>query len=121
MRKVILYTTLTLVIAVVGYFSFLYYASYSEGVRAGELIKFSHKGVVFKSWEGQMSQGISGAQIFSFSVMDSDTKVIEDLKNFQGQYVKVTYVEKYKTFAWWGDTKYFVTAVQQENSPFNSR
>ena len=121
MRKALLYIILTLIIAIIAYFSFVYYATYSEGVRAGELIKFSHKGVVFKSWEGQMSQGISGAQIFSFSVLDSDKKVIEDLKNFQGQYVKVTYVERYKTFAWWGDTKYFVTNVEKENSPFNSR
>ena len=93
----------------VGYFLFIMYVPYSEGVRSGELIKFSKKGVVFKTWEGEMSQGISGAQIFKFSVMDNQPKVIEDLKKYQGKFVKLEYVERYKTFFWWGDTRYFVT------------
>lgn len=121
MKKVLGYASIVLIVAVSGYFTFLYYITYSEGVRAGELIKFSHKGMLFKTWEGEISQGISGAQIFSFSVLDSDKKTIEDLKSYQGQYVKVTYVERYKTFPWWGDTTYFVTEVEKESSPFNSR
>ena len=52
------------------YFAFVYFVPYSEGTRAGELIKFSHKGIVVKTYEGEISQGISGAQIFKFSVMD---------------------------------------------------
>ena len=40
----------------VGYFLFIMYVPYSEGVRSGELIKFSNKGVVFKICEGEMSQ-----------------------------------------------------------------
>jgi hypothetical protein len=100
---------------------FVYYATYSEGYRSGELIKFSSKGVVFKTWEGELSQGISGAQIFKFSVLDSDKKVIDDLKLLQGKYVKVTYIERYRTFAFWGDTRYFITKVEKEISPFNNR
>jgi hypothetical protein len=76
----------------------LYNASYSEVVRYGELIKFSHKGIIFKTYEGELSQGISGAQIFSFSVLDSDEKVITDLKALEGHYVKLTYIERYRTF-----------------------
>ena len=98
--------------------TFIYYATYSEGVRSGELIKFSSKGVVFKTYEGELSQGISGAQIFSFSVLDSEEKVISDLKAFEGSYVKLNYIERYKTFPWWGDSKYFITGVKKENSPF---
>lgn len=118
MRKFIGFALLILVVVVSGYFTILYYATFSEGYRSGELIKISSKGVAFKTWEGELSQGISGAQIFAFSVLDSDKKVIEDLKILQGKYVKVTYVERYKTFPWWGDTKYFVTEVVQEDSPF---
>ncbi|WP_246014022.1 6-phosphogluconate dehydrogenase [Flavobacterium dankookense] len=85
------------------------------------MIKFSNKGVVFKTWEGELSQGLSGNKIFSFSVLDKDTQVIEDLKNLQGQYVKATYVERYRTFPWWGETRYFVTKVEKEKSPiFNN-
>lgn len=106
------------VLALVCYFAFLYNATYSEGSRSGQLIKFSNKGVVFKTYEGELSQGISGAQIFSFSVQDSEEKVIADLKSFEGSYVKLTYIERYKTFPWWGDSKYFIIKVSKENSPF---
>lgn len=122
MRKILIIIPVALLLILLSYFAFLYYVPYSEGVRSGELIKFSHKGVVYKTWEGEISQGISGAQIFAFSVLDKDKKVIEDLTNFQGEYVKVTYIERYRTFSWWGDSKYFVTNVEQEQSPhFNNR
>jgi hypothetical protein len=106
-------------LALIGYFSFIYYVPYSTGIRSGELIKLSHKGVIMKTWEGELSQGISGAQIFYFSILDSDKKVVEDLKGLQGSYVKLDYIEKYKTFPWWGETRYFVTGVTKEDSPFN--
>ncbi|QLG43922.1 6-phosphogluconate dehydrogenase [Costertonia aggregata] len=99
------------------YYAFIYFVPYSEGVRSGELIKISRKGVVAKTWEGEISQGISGAQIFSFSVLDKDKEVIEKLKEYQGQYVKVDYTERYATFFWLGDTKYFITKVEPEQSP----
>lgn len=118
MRKVLGIILGILIIGFIGYFTFVYNATYSQGFRSGELIKISNKGVVFKTWEGELSQGISGAQIFSFSILDSDENVINDLKNMQGDYVKVTYVERYRTFPWWGETNYFVTAVDKEDSPF---
>jgi hypothetical protein len=31
---------------------------YSEGERTGELVKFSKKGVFFKTWEGQLNTGV---------------------------------------------------------------
>lgn len=99
------------------YYAVIYFVPYSEGYRSGELIKFSSKGVIVKTWEGEISQGISGAQIFQFSVLDKDEDVIEDLKNFQGEYVKLTYIERFGTFFWLGDTKYFITKVEQESSP----
>jgi hypothetical protein len=118
MKKFLGITIGILVLSTVGYFTFLYYATYSEGVRSGELIKFSNKGMVFKTYEGELSQGISGAQIFSFSVLDSEEKVITDLKALEGHYVKLTYIERYKSFPWWGDSNYFITGVKEENSPF---
>lgn len=121
LRKVIMYFVLAIVLVSTAYFSFVYYATYSEGYRSGELIKISTKGVVFKTWEGEISQGISGAQIFKFSVLDRDKKVIEDLKTYQGEYVKVTYIERYRTFPWWGDTNYYVTEVKKEQSPFKMK
>ena len=118
MKKFLVIVIGIVALSAVCYFAFLYNATYSEGVRTGELIKFSNKGIVFKTYEGELSQGISGAQIFSFSVLDSQEQVITDLKALEGHYVKLTYEERYKTFPWWGDSKYFITAVKKEDSPF---
>lgn len=115
MKKILSYTLLGLTIFLAAYFAFVYYVPYSEGIRSGELIKISRKGVLIKTWEGEISQGISGAQIFSFSVLKDD--VIAKLKEYQGAYVKVTYIERYRTFFWLGDTKYFITGVEKESSP----
>lgn len=99
------------------YFAFVYYVPYSEGTRSGELIKFSRKGVVSKTWEGEISQGISGAQIFQFSVLDRNKDVIKELQENEGNYVRLTYIERYTTFFFWGDTKYFITDVEEMQSP----
>lgn len=99
------------------YYAFVYFVPYSEGLRSGELIKISRKGVLVKTWEGEISQGISGAQIFAFSVLDKDQEVIQQLQDYQGEYVKLTYVERYATFFWLGDTRYFVTRVEPDQSP----
>ena len=116
--KKILFLFITAVIALMAiYYAFIYFVPFSEGVRSGELIKISHKGVAVKTWEGEISQGISGAQIFSFSVLDKDSQVIQKLKEYQGKYVKVSYIERYTTFFWLGDTKYFITDVKKEDSP----
>jgi len=121
MKKILGVILATIVLLAVIWYSFIYLATYSDGYRSGELIKFSHKGVVVKTWEGEISQGISGAQIFSFSVLDNKTEVIKKLKEYQGEYVQLKYEEKFSTFFFWGDTKYFITEVTRENSPHFNR
>ena len=117
-KKFFLYVLLLTTVVTTLYFTFVYYVPYSEGVRSGELIKISKKGYVVKTWEGEISQGISGAQVFQFSIMDNQPGVIDSLKKFQGNFIKVEYVERYKTFFWWGDTRYFITKVERESSPY---
>ena len=117
MKKILFYILGALFLLYLAYFSFVYFVPYSEGTRTGELIKFSRKGVITKTWEGEISQGISGAQIFEFSVLSEKKEVIDKLKNNQGNYVKLTYVERYATFVFWGDTKYFINEVEEVQSP----
>lgn len=117
MKKTLALIILIITLITLTYYAFIYFVPYSKGVRSGELIKISYKGVVIKTWEGEISQGISGAQIFSFSVEEKEKKVIDDLQKYQGRYVKITYKERYGTFSWLGDSKYFITKVEQENSP----
>jgi uncharacterized protein YxeA len=99
------------------WFAFIYFVPYSKGTRCGELIKFSRKGAIFKTWEGEISQGISGAQIFQFSVLDHKKDVVKKLQENEGNYVKLTYIERYSTFSFWGDSTYFITELEEAQSP----
>ena len=113
MKKVIFSVLGILILGITLYFLSIYYITYSEGYRAGELVKFSHRGLVFKTWEGEISQGVSEAQIFTFSVEDKEKEVIQKLQDLQGREVKLTYKERFATFPWLGDSKYFVTKVER--------
>ena len=117
MKKTLLYILGGIFILWLLYYAFIYFVPYSEGTRSGELIKFSRKGVISKTWEGEISQGISGAQIFQFSVLDRNKEVIEKLQEYEGNYVRLTYKERFDTFFFWGDTKYFITEVEKSESP----
>ena len=121
MRKILLKLLGIIVILIVAYVLFIYYAKYSEGIRAGELIKFSHKGVIIKTWEGEISQGVSEGQIFKFSVESNKEEVIDDLQRLQGKYVKLYYFERFNSFVWLGDTKYFITKVEEDVERSNRR
>ncbi len=119
MKKILTIVIIGSIVVLAAYFAFVYYATYSEGFRSGELVKITKKGVVFKTWEGRLSQGVSDSQHFDFSVEDKNEKVLQDLKNLQGHYVKLTYMERYRTFPWLGETKYFVTKVEETKGRFN--
>ena len=117
MKKTLVYILGVILILWLLYYAFIYFVPYSEGTRSGELIKFSRKGVITKTWEGEISQGISGAQIFQFSVLDDNDEVIEQLQEYEGNYVKLKYVERFSTFFFWGDSKYFITEAELSQSP----
>jgi len=93
--------------------------SYSEGQRAGLLQKFSRRGWVCKTYEGEMvlaTVATVNAEKFTFSVRDEEIarKLIADI----GQHVTVHY-EQYKWIptSCFGDTQYFVTSVQLTAQP----
>ena len=68
--------------------------SYSEGNRAGYIQKFSHKGWVCKTWEGELqTSNIPGSapQIFTFSVRDDS--VAQHITQLMGSRVTMTYQE----------------------------
>ncbi|HMO41184.1 MAG TPA: hypothetical protein PKC76_18340 [Saprospiraceae bacterium] len=93
--------------------------TFSEGTRAGTLIKISRKGVVFKTYEGQLnlggfqSDGQSGVvgNIWNFSVLKKD--VYKELQMYEGQQVKLHYRERYKSMPWQGDTAYFIYDIER--------
>src|SRR5690606_24763525 len=109
MRKVIYITILIIIFSVVGYVYWFYYNPYSEGYREGVLQKFSRKGNVFKTHEGEMIQlgfgqrtgGALNAQYFYFSV--TDLAVADSLENCMGKSVKLHYVQYRRSLPWRGD------------------
>lgn len=116
MKRFLSYAGISIFIVFVIYICFIYFVTFSEGYRAGELIKISKRGLMFKTWEGRLSQGVSEEQQFNFSVQKSDKEVLEKLKQFQGKKVKLTYIERFGTFFWLGDTKYYVKEVEILNN-----
>jgi len=94
--------------------------TYSEGNRAGYLIKISKKGFVFKTIEGQLNLGgvggdseasiLMNTQLWNFSV--SDDAVYEELQKYEGKKVSLHYKQKIRAFWWQGDTDYFVDDVE---------
>lgn len=109
MRKVIFFSILILVLSVVGYVYWFYYNPFSEGYREGVLQKFSRKGNVFKTHEGEMIQlgfgqrtgGGLNAQYFKFSV--TDIGIADSLENCLGKSVKLHYIQYRRSLPWRGD------------------
>ena len=119
--KILIKIGLGIVLIGVLIFLFLNMANFSSGYRAGVPIKVSHKGVLFKTWEGQLNVGglTSSDQgaiptTWEFSIPDGKDEVRDKIEEAitAGKRVKLSYNEKYVKFFWKGDTKYFVDEVE---------
>ena len=107
---------LLLVLLLFGYWK--YYYTYSDGNRSGLLQKFSHKGNVFKTYEGELVlnslvvNGTSpiGSEKFFFSV--DDEALGKKMQELEGQKVVVHYQQKNGTLVWRGETEYIVDSVR---------
>ena len=104
------------------YSAFILYYPYSDGTRTGILRKLSHKGYVFKTWEGELQMSalitpaeangsVAGGNVWEFSV--KERVAVEKLQEAErtGKRVTVHYVEYTKQLFWRGETKYFVDGV----------
>ena len=93
--------------------------SYSVGERAGVLQKFSRKGWVCKTYEGEVAQYVvSGVapQIWYFSVRDP--AVAERLQKAVGQQLRVHYTEhRGLPTSCFGDTVYFADRFERVGPP----
>lgn len=127
-------------LALVMFIGYLWFSSagwtYSVGNRAGVVVKFSKKGTMFKTWEGELSQGAVDQggvrEKFHFSVQtdqmqmtrdgDDDLVPVEDGKRVvdlvqdaldSGHRVKLLYRQQRGVQSWKGQTNYFVVGVEQ--------
>jgi hypothetical protein len=116
-RKIIIQTGFVLIILLGIFFYWKYFYTYSEGYRAGLLQKFSRKGTIFKTYEGELvlssvsgrSDVVIASEKFFFSVTDQE--LAHNLDTLQGRNVIVHYRQKNAPLIWKGDTPYYVDSV----------
>jgi hypothetical protein len=121
MKKFLIFLVLIVVaVAIAGYFI----ASYtkSEGSRVGHLVKISEKGLMFKTYEGELNLGglntsnnTVGNYLWTFSVPHGNRLVYDSLDAYQGKEVKLYYKQRVYSYPWQGDTDYYVDKVSLVN------
>ncbi len=130
-QKVGRFTIRLLLLVLVGLLAwllFIYYAVYSEGSRSGMVIRLSKRGVLFKTWEGQLNMQSFGAvdpkgtslnEVFNFSVQKGDEGLYRQLEeaSLSGERVNLHYVERYARLPWRGETTCFITRVERSGTP----
>ena len=111
---------LLIVLCLFGYWKYFY--TYSDGYRSGLLQKLSHKGNIFKTYEGELVQrsivstgnvGIASEK-FYFSV--ASDSVAKAMQNFEGKNVKLHYLQKNGTLSWRGESEYIVDMVSIDSA-----
>lgn len=116
-RKILLAACMVLLVMLAlfaGYVQVTLSWSYSKGERAGYLQKFSQKGWLCKTWEGEMQMipapGVLPEK-FLFSVRDDAVAI--QLNAAMGKKISVSY-EQHKGVptTCFGESEYFVTSVK---------
>ncbi|MEI7661883.1 MAG: hypothetical protein WCK34_06795 [Bacteroidota bacterium] len=117
MKKFLYWSLAVLVIATAVFIYWKYSFTYSEGNRAGLLQKFSYKGTIFKTYEGELilssiksSQDVSlASEKFYFSVPGKE--LAEKLLHLEGSTVVLHYREKNGVLPWRGESRYLVDSL----------
>jgi len=117
LKKILYWSAAILVVLLAFYFYWNYVNTYSEGNRSGILQKFSKKGNVFKTYEGELilssiastTNTTLASEKFFFSVKDEN--VAKSLFELEGKDVTLQYVQKRGHLPWSGETDYFVTGI----------
>ncbi len=89
--------------------------SYSTGERTGWIQKFSRKGWLCKTWEGEMAMVTMPGTVpekFAFTVRDEH--LVAQINQTMGRRVALTYEQKKGLpTSCFGDTEYWVTGVRE--------
>src|SRR6201988_772900 len=94
MLKVLL-ALLVIVVLLAGYFWSAWHWSYSTGERAGWVQKFSRKGWICKTWEGEMAMvSMPGSMAEKVPFRVRDGAVTDEINKVMGRRVTLHYEEK---------------------------
>ena len=112
--KFLFWTLAVAIVAPVAYFLFVFNWSYADGEHAGWVQKFSSKGWLCKTWEGEMAMvSLPGStpEKFCFTVMDD--KVADEVAKAIGKRVSLHYEQKVGIpTSCFGETRYYVKGVE---------
>jgi hypothetical protein len=88
--------------------------SYSQGERAGYVQKFSRKGWVCKTWEGELAMvALPGTLSEKFPFTVRDAAVADKVQKSMGRRVAITYEQHIGVpSSCFGDTEYFIVDAQ---------
>lgn len=89
--------------------------STGDGERVGRVVKLSHKGLIWTTWEGDMllgGQGAVNSGLYRFSI--TDPQIVEKVKKAMESQseVRVLYHQNLLFRPWQGSTTYFITGVE---------
>jgi hypothetical protein len=111
--RFLLITLLVLAVIAGLYAAVVWNWSYSSGERAGWVQKFSRKGWLCKTWEGEIALvSMPGAipEKFNFTVLDDE--VAAQINRYMGRRVTLHYEQKIGIpTTCFGETRYYVTRV----------
>ncbi len=95
--------------------------TYSDGERAGYVQKFSHKGWLCKTWEGEIALvTMPGAIPEKFEFTERDDDVARKINALAGHRVVMSYQQhKFIPVSCFGATEYFVDDVRATEEPGN--
>jgi hypothetical protein len=112
-RSVALCALAIAIVAPIAYFLVVFNWNYSNGERAGWVQKFSSKGWLCKTWEGEMAMvSLPGSMVEKFHFTVWDDKVAEKVTHAMGKRVSLQYAQKVGIpTSCFGETRYYVTDV----------
>lgn len=121
-KKRVIISLLFIIVIIVTYV-FICGITYSSGTRTGIVIKLSHKGYIFKTYEGELNLGgisegdgtIMPTRIWSFSVDRNNTLIYDAITKSEGKHVRLYYKEVMKHFFWQSETPYLIEKVEVVN------
>jgi len=114
MIKVLVGFIVMTVAALAGFTWVMLHWSYSDGERAGFVQKFSRKGWVCKTWEGELAMvTLPGTMTEKFAFTVRDPQVADTLNANIGKRMTLHYEQrKWVPSSCFGETEYFVTAAR---------
>lgn len=128
LKKIIAFAILAIIVFVVAFVGIKFYWVFGDGVKAGELNYITHKGYIFKTYEGRIIQsgfrgqnndgnGLSSNE-FTFSI--ENQRVADSLMRCSGRNVELHYKEYMGALPWRGMSVFIVDSIISVSNSHNN-